>query len=71
MEWFNAFQKISKTTMQLTRTYPVKENKIVFRELKYCIHSNLVKQKIVGIKLKVLIACIIEIFDVLQHLIFY
>ncbi|CAG8802421.1 25109_t:CDS:1, partial [Racocetra persica] len=45
LTWLNEFQKCSKTTMRLTRTYPVKGDKVVFRELQYCIHSNLVKQK--------------------------
>ncbi|CAG8811191.1 26630_t:CDS:2, partial [Racocetra persica] len=45
LEWFNVFQEISKTTMRLTCTYPVKENKIVFRGLRHCIHNNLMKQK--------------------------
>ncbi|CAG8780773.1 30929_t:CDS:1, partial [Racocetra persica] len=43
--WLNEFQECSKTTIRLTCTYLVKEDKVIFRELRYCIHSNLVKQK--------------------------
>jgi len=45
LKWLEEFQQKSKTTMRLTRTYPVKGNKVIFREMRHCIHSHLVRQK--------------------------
>jgi hypothetical protein len=45
LKWLNEFQEVSKTTMRLTRTFPVKGDKVIFRESRHCIHSHIVKQK--------------------------
>lgn len=45
LKWLDEFQEISKTTMRLTRTYITKGQRVVFRELRHCIHSDIVKQK--------------------------
>ena len=43
--WFTEFQSTSKTTMAQTRGFNVKGNRVIFRELRHCIHSNIVKKK--------------------------
>ena len=45
LKWIDEFQEKLKTTMRLTRTYPVKGTKVIFREMRHCIHNDLVKQK--------------------------
>jgi hypothetical protein len=44
-EWFLAFESWSKTNMPETRRYQIKGKNVLFRELRHCIHSNIVKQK--------------------------
>ena len=44
-EWFVAFESWSKTTMPETRRYNIKGKQVLFRELRHCIHSNIVKEK--------------------------
>jgi hypothetical protein len=43
--WFAAFESYSKTTMPETRGFEIKKNRVLFRELRHCIHSNQVKKK--------------------------
>ncbi|CAB5396223.1 unnamed protein product [Rhizophagus irregularis] len=44
-KWFAAFKSWSKTTMAQTRGFNVKGNRVIYRELYHCIHSNEVKKK--------------------------
>ena len=44
-EWFTEFQSWSKTTMTETKGFEIKGNRVIFRELRHCIHSNQVKKK--------------------------
>ncbi|CAG8847328.1 34602_t:CDS:1, partial [Racocetra persica] len=44
-KWFVDFEEISKTTMPQTKGYQLKEQKVFFRQLRHCIHSNIVRQK--------------------------
>ncbi|CAG8795130.1 25664_t:CDS:2, partial [Gigaspora margarita] len=44
-KWFADFEKVSKTTMPQTKGYLLKGQKVFFRQLQYCIHSNIVRQK--------------------------
>jgi hypothetical protein len=39
-EWFTEFQSWSKTTMKETKGFEFKGNRVIFRELRYCIHSK-------------------------------
>lgn len=44
-KWFMEFESWSKTTMPETRRYQIKGKLVLFRELRHCIHSNIVKEK--------------------------
>ena len=44
-EWVTTFQSHSKTTMPQTRGYKIKGNRVIFREMRHCIHSYEVKKK--------------------------
>ncbi|CAG8648468.1 3922_t:CDS:2, partial [Dentiscutata erythropus] len=44
-EWFTEFQSWSKTTMPETKKFEIKEKRILFQELRHCIHSDQVKKK--------------------------
>ena len=44
-EWVTEFQSYSKTTMTQTKGYGIKENRVLFREKRHCIHSHEVKKK--------------------------
>ena len=44
-EWLATFQSWSKTTMAETKKFEIKGNKVLFRKLLHCIHSNQVKKK--------------------------
>ena len=43
--WFKAFESRSKTTMPETKRYEIKGKCILFRDLRHCIYSNIVKTK--------------------------
>ncbi|RIB15654.1 hypothetical protein C2G38_2191885 [Gigaspora rosea] len=44
-EWFAAFEEHSKTTMPQTKGYGVKGKRVIFRESRHCIHSQIVRKK--------------------------
>ena len=44
-EWITLFQSWSKTTMPQTKGYGVTGKRVLFREMRHCIHSNKVKDK--------------------------
>ena len=44
-EWIAAFESYSKTTMPKTRGFKITGNRVLFRELRHCIHSHQVKKK--------------------------
>ncbi|CAG8615826.1 28201_t:CDS:2, partial [Dentiscutata erythropus] len=44
-KWLVDFEVVSKMTIPQTRWYKIQEKKVIFRQLRYCIHSNIVKQK--------------------------
>lgn len=44
-KWFTEFQSWSKTTMTETKGFEIKGNRVIFRELRHCIHSSQVKKK--------------------------
>ncbi len=44
-EWFTVFESYSKTTMPETRGFKLKGSRVLFRELRHCIHSSQVKKK--------------------------
>lgn len=43
--WFKTFESRSRTTMPETKRYEIKGKRVLFRELRHCVHSNLVKTK--------------------------
>lgn len=44
-QWFSEFEELSKTTMAETKRFQIKGTKVIFRELRHCIHSEQVKKK--------------------------
>ncbi|CAG8813341.1 32376_t:CDS:2, partial [Gigaspora margarita] len=44
-EWFMEFQSWSKTTMPETKGFEIKGKRVLFRELRHCIHSDHVRKK--------------------------
>lgn len=44
-DWFASFQCWSKTTMTQTKGFVITGNRVLFRELRHCIHSDKVKKK--------------------------
>jgi len=44
-KWFKDFKSISKTTMPETKRYEIKEKRVLFREMRHCLHSDMVKKK--------------------------
>ena len=44
-EWLTTFESYSKTTMPQTRGFKITGNRVLFRELRHCIHSHQVKKK--------------------------
>ncbi|CAG8564564.1 27056_t:CDS:2, partial [Dentiscutata erythropus] len=44
-KWFNEYEETSKTTMPETKGFQIQGKKVIFRELRHCIHSNKVRQK--------------------------
>ena len=38
--WFSAFEGHSKTTMPQTKGYEIKGERVIFRQLRHCIHSK-------------------------------
>ncbi|CAG8690352.1 12717_t:CDS:2 [Gigaspora margarita] len=44
-KWVADFEEVSKMTMPQTKGYQLKGQKVFFRQLQYCIHSNIVIQK--------------------------
>ncbi|CAG8853654.1 17861_t:CDS:1, partial [Gigaspora margarita] len=44
-KWLVNFEEILKTTMPQTKSYQIKGQRIIFRQLQHCIHSNIVRQK--------------------------
>ena len=44
-EWFAEFESHSKTTMPKSRGYKITGNRVLFWELRHCIHSHEVKKK--------------------------
>jgi hypothetical protein len=44
-EWVTSFQSWSKTTMSQTKGYGVTGKRVLFREMRHCIHSSKVKDK--------------------------
>ena len=44
-KWFMEFQSSSKTTMPESRKYKITGNRVLFREMRHCIHSSEVKKK--------------------------
>jgi hypothetical protein len=45
LEWVAAFESYSKTTMPQTRGFKITGNRVLFRQLRHCIHSHQVRQK--------------------------
>jgi hypothetical protein len=43
--WFEKFQNKSKTTMRITRGQVLTGKKLIFKEERHCIHSEIVKKK--------------------------
>jgi hypothetical protein len=43
--WVAEFQSYSKSTMPQTRGYDIKGNRVLFREIRHCLHSHEVKKK--------------------------
>ncbi|CAG8853288.1 43926_t:CDS:2, partial [Gigaspora margarita] len=44
-QWLVNFEEVSKTTMPQTRCYQIQGKKVIFRQLRHCIHSDIVRQK--------------------------
>ncbi|CAB4431922.1 unnamed protein product [Rhizophagus irregularis] len=44
-KWFKDFESRSKTTMPETKRYEIKEKRVLFREKRHCLHSDIVKKK--------------------------
>lgn len=44
-QWFKDFESRSKTTMPETKRYEIKEKRVLFREKRHCLHSEMVKKK--------------------------
>ncbi|CAG8836151.1 46308_t:CDS:2, partial [Gigaspora margarita] len=44
-QWLVDFEEVSKTMMPQTRCYQIQEKKVIFRQLRHCIHSDIVRQK--------------------------
>lgn len=44
-KWFNEYEETSKTTMPETKGFQIQGKKVIFRELRHCMHSNKVRQK--------------------------
>ena len=44
-KWIVAFESHSRTTMAETKGFKINGNKVLFRKLRHCIHSNQVKKK--------------------------
>ena len=44
-EWFKAFESKSKIMMPETKRYEIKGKHVLFREMRHCIHSDMVKKK--------------------------
>ena len=42
--WFEKFQEKSKTTMRITRGQVITGKKLVFKEERHCMHSEIVKK---------------------------
>ncbi|CAG8727706.1 16494_t:CDS:2, partial [Gigaspora margarita] len=44
-QWLVDFEEVSKTMMPQTRCYQIQGKKVIFRQLRHCIHSDIVRQK--------------------------